>query len=69
MLIDRFIAKEILITSGLAIATLSVVLIMGNVAKDAFDLLLNRGVPLRPILRFSCARCRFVWCWPSRGGF
>ena len=56
MLIDRFITKEILITSGLAIMMLSLVLILGNVAKDAFDLLVNRGVPLTPILRFiACA--------------
>ena len=35
---------------------LSLVLILGNVAKDAFDLLVNRGVPLTPILRFiACA--------------
>src|SRR5207302_11128823 len=56
MLIDRFITREILITSGLAIMMLSFVLVLGNVAKDAFDLLLNRGVPLMPILRFlACA--------------
>jgi lipopolysaccharide export system permease protein len=52
MLIDRFIAKELLICSGLAIMTMSGVLVAGNVFKDAFDLLLNRNVPLLPILRF-----------------
>lgn len=60
MLIDRFITKEILITSGLAIITLCVVLVLGNVAKDAFDLLLNRGVPLMPILRFIV--CALPFC-------
>jgi lipopolysaccharide export system permease protein len=56
VLIDRYIAKQILICSGIATATLSGVFILGNVVKEVFDLLVNRRVPWLAILDFvACA--------------
>ena len=56
MLIDRYIAKQILICSAVATATLSIVLVLGNVLKEVFDLLVNHRVPFLAILDFvACA--------------
>jgi len=51
-LIDRYVGKEILLTGGMAVAVLSLVLVLGNVFKQLFDLLVNQNVPLDFILAF-----------------
>ena len=51
-LIDRYVGKEILLTASMAVAVLSLVLVLGNVFKQLFDLLVNHNVPLDYILAF-----------------
>ncbi len=51
-LIDRYVGKEILLTGGMAVAVLSIVLVLGNVFKQLLDLLVNRNVPLDYIFAF-----------------
>jgi len=51
-LIDRYITRQVLITSALAVAVLSVVLVLGNVFKELLDLLVNHSVPIEFILSF-----------------
>jgi lipopolysaccharide export system permease protein len=51
-IIDRYIGKEIAVTSLFAVAVLSLVLVLGNVFKRLLDLLVNHDVPLEYILSF-----------------
>lgn len=51
-LLDRYVGKEVLITSIFAIAVLSMVLVLGNIFKQLLDLLVNHDVPLEYILSF-----------------
>src|SRR5258708_913512 len=69
MLIDRFIAKQILIYAGMATATLSIVLVMGNVFREVCDLLVNHRVPLRAILEFVACAMPFCLTYTLPWGF
>ena len=51
-IIDRYVGKEILITSLFAVSVLSLVLVLGNVFKQLLDLLVNHDVPLEYIVSF-----------------
>jgi LPS export ABC transporter permease LptF len=51
-LIDRYIAKQVLVTAAFAIAVLSLVLVLGNIFKQLLDLLVNHDVPLEYIISF-----------------
>ena len=51
-IIDRYIGKELLVTSLFAVVVLSLVLVLGNVFKQLLDLLVNQDVPLEFILSF-----------------
>lgn len=51
-IIDRYIGKEILVTTLFAVAVLSLVLVLGNVFKQLLELLVNQDVPLEFILSF-----------------
>lgn len=51
-LLDRYVGREILMTSLFAIAVLSLVLVLGNVFKQLLDLLVNREVPLEYVFSF-----------------
>ncbi len=51
-LLDRYVGREILMTSLFAIAVLSLVLVLGNVFKQLLDLLVNREVPLEYVISF-----------------
>ncbi len=51
-IIDRYVGKEILVTSLFAVSVLSLVLVLGNVFKQLLDLLVNHDVPLEYILSF-----------------
>ena len=51
-IIDRYIGKEILVTTLFAVAVLSLVLVLGNVFKQLLDLLVNQDAPLALILSF-----------------
>src|SRR5687768_14936821 len=51
-LLDRYVGRQVLITSMFGVAILSVVLVLGNVFKQLLDLLVNHNVPLEFILSF-----------------
>jgi len=51
-IIDRYIGKEILVTTLFAVAVLSLVLVLGNLFKQLLDLLVNQDAPLELILSF-----------------
>jgi LPS export ABC transporter permease LptF len=51
-IIDRYIGKELLITTLFAVGVLSLVLVLGNVFKQLLDLLVNQNAPLELILSF-----------------
>ncbi len=51
-IIDRYLGKELLITSFFAVAVLSLVLVLGNIFQRLLDLLVNHDVPVEYILSF-----------------
>ena len=51
-IIDRYIGKEVLVTTLFAVAVLSLVLVLGNLFKQLLDLLVNQDAPLDLILSF-----------------
>lgn len=51
-LLDRYVTRQVLVTSVFAVTVLSVVLVLGNVFKRLLDLLVNHNVPIELILTF-----------------
>jgi LPS export ABC transporter permease LptF len=51
-LIDRFVARELLVNILFAIAVLSLVLVVGNIFRKLLPLLVNHDVPLEYLLTF-----------------
>ena len=51
-LIDRFISRELLVHMLFAVGVLSVVLVIGNVFRKLFPLLVNHEVPVDYLLKF-----------------
>ncbi len=51
-LLDRYVFRQVLGTAALAVAILSVVLVLGNVFKQALDLLVNHNVAMEFIFDF-----------------
>jgi lipopolysaccharide export system permease protein len=51
-LIDRYVGGQLLLTSSLAVAVLSVVLVLGNIFKQLLELLVKNDTPLELILSF-----------------
>lgn len=51
-LLDRYVARQLLVTAGFAVAVLSMVLVLGNIFKQLLELLVNHDVPLEYILTF-----------------
>lgn len=51
-LIDRYVLGSTLTAALYGVIVLSVVLVLGNVFKEALDLLINRNVPARYLLNF-----------------
>lgn len=51
-LIDRYVAGSVLTATLYGVFVLSLVLVLGNVFKEALDLLINRDVPLRYLVFF-----------------
>jgi lipopolysaccharide export system permease protein len=51
-LIDRYVSRGVLVSALYGVFVLSFVLVLGNMFKDAMDLLINREVPLRHLLFF-----------------
>lgn len=51
-LIDRYVGWQVLLTSTIAVAVLSVVLVLGNVFKQLLELLVKNETPFEQILTF-----------------
>ena len=51
-LIDRYVGWQVLLTSTIAVAVLSVVLVLGNIFKQLLELLVRSDAPLDQILTF-----------------
>ena len=51
-LIDRFISRELLVNLFFAVAVLSLVLVVGNIFRKLFPLLVNHDVPVEYLLTF-----------------
>jgi len=51
-LIDRYVSRGVLVSAVYGIFVLSFVLVLGNIFKEATDLLINRNVPLGYLLFF-----------------
>ncbi len=51
-IIDRYVGKELFLTSFFAVAVLSLVLVLGNVFQRLLDLLVNHDVPVEYIISF-----------------
>jgi lipopolysaccharide export system permease protein len=51
-LLDRYIGRQLLVTAILAVAVLSVVLVLGNIFKKLLDMLVNQNAPASLILSF-----------------
>lgn len=51
-LIDRYVSRGVLVNALYGVFVLSFVLVLGNMFKDAMDLLINREVPLGYLLFF-----------------
>jgi lipopolysaccharide export system permease protein len=51
-ILDRYVGKEVIVTSLFAVTVLSLVLIAGDVFKKLLELLVNRDIPLEDILSF-----------------
>jgi lipopolysaccharide export system permease protein len=49
-IIDRYVGRQVLTSSAFAVAVLSVVLVLGNIFKKLFDLLIDHNVPVDLIL-------------------
>src|SRR6186713_591765 len=51
-LIDRFISRELLVNLFFAVAVLSLVLVVGNIFRKLFPLLVNHDVPMEYLITF-----------------
>lgn len=51
-ILDRYVFRQVLITSLFAVSILSVVLVLGNIFKQLLELLVNHDAPLELILSF-----------------
>jgi lipopolysaccharide export LptBFGC system permease protein LptF len=50
--IDRYVGRQVLLTSAFAVAVLSVVLVLGNIFKELLNLLVKNDAPMEFILSF-----------------
>jgi lipopolysaccharide export system permease protein len=68
-LIDRFIAREVFTFAVMSTATLSFVLVLGNVFREVCELLLNHRIPLESILEFVACAIPFCLTYTLPWGF
>lgn len=68
-LIDRYISGSVLTATLYAVLVLSVVLVFGNVFKEALDLLINRNVPAGYLLFFMACVLPFSLTFTVPWGF
>lgn len=51
-LVDRYISRQVIVTTGYAVLVLSLVLVMGNLYKQVRPLLVEQHAPLSLVMRF-----------------
>lgn len=51
-IIDRYIGRQIFVATLIGVAVLSFVLVLGNLFKDVFELLVDKHLPLGAVLQF-----------------
>jgi len=51
-ILDRYVSKQLGLTTFIAVSVLSVVLVLGNVFKQIFELLINKNAPYEFLLTF-----------------
>jgi len=68
-IISRYILKSVLSATLYGVAVLSVVLVLGNIFKEALDLLINRNVPAGFLLFFMACVLPFSLTFTVPWGF
>lgn len=68
-IIDRYIGKEMLVTTLFAVAVLSLVLVLGNVFKQLLEILVNQEAPMELILSFIAFILPFSLTYTIPWGF
>ena len=68
-ILDRYVFRQVLVTSLFAVAVLSVVLVVGKLFKELLDLLVNHDAPLDLILSFIAYILPFSLTFTIRGAF
>ncbi len=51
-IIDRYIGRQVLFATLMGVAVLSLVLVLGNLFKEVFELLVDKDLPLDSVLKF-----------------
>jgi lipopolysaccharide export system permease protein len=51
-ILDRYVSKQLALTTAIAVSVLSVVLVLGNVFRQIFELLINKNAPYEFLLTF-----------------
>lgn len=68
-IIDRYVSRHLGLTTVVAVSVLSVVLVMGNVFKQIFDLLINKNAPYEFLLTFVSYIIPFSMIFTMPWGF
>jgi lipopolysaccharide export system permease protein len=68
-LIDRFIAREVIVFTFMSTATLSIVLVLGNVFREVCELLVNHRIPMSSIVEFVLCAAPFCLTYTLPWGF
>jgi len=68
-ILDRYLLSAIGVATGLGVALLSLVLVLGNVFKEMLDLLINHNVPLSAVFAFIAFVLPFSMTFTIPWGF
>jgi lipopolysaccharide export system permease protein len=68
-IIDRYVLRNLGLSTAVAVAMLSVVLVMGNVFKQIFDLLINKNAPYEFLVTFVSYVVPFSMIFTMPWGF
>ena len=51
-IVDRYVGRQIFLATVIGVAVLSFVLVLGNLFKDVFELLVDKNLPIGEVLKF-----------------
>lgn len=68
-IIPRYVLRSVLVATFYGVAVLSVVLVLGNIFKEALDLLINRNVPISYLAFFMACVLPFSLTFTVPWGF